>query len=93
MQTAIDDPIEEAETLLGQAALRVWGDLPREAQELLFESAVENADHMRRLLAVFLHDRHPRTSHPIKPPDQEQLEAVTIVTSNDAATDMDKDPK
>jgi hypothetical protein len=67
MQTAIDDPIEEAEILLGQAALRIWGALPRDAQEMLFESAVENAEHMRRLLAVFLHDQHPRTAHPIKP--------------------------
>jgi hypothetical protein len=93
MQTAIDDPIEEAETLLGQAALRIWGDLPRAAQELLFESAVENADHMRRLLAVFLHDRHPRTFHPIKPPDQGQLIEAVIVASNDAGTRMDKDPQ
>lgn len=67
MKTAVDDPIKEAETLLGQAALRVWGDLPRDAQEILFESAVENADHMRKLLAVFLHDQHSRTFHPPKP--------------------------
>lgn len=67
MKTAIDDPIKEAETLLGQAALRVWGDLPRTAQELLFESAIENAEHLRKPLAVFLHDRHPRTVHPPKP--------------------------
>lgn len=67
MQTAVDDPIREAETLLGQAALRIWGDLPRDAQELLFESAVEDADHMRKLLAVFLHDHHPKTGHPLKP--------------------------
>lgn len=77
MQTAIDDPIEEAETLLGQAALRIWSDLPREAQEMLFESAVENADHMRKLLAVFLHNRHPRTVHPTNP-------SVTAPPSDDA---------
>ncbi len=92
MQTAIDDPIEEAETLLGQAALRIWADLPRSAQELLFESAVENADHMRRLLAVFLHDRHPRTFHPIKPAYQETLVETVIIASNDGGDPMDKDP-
>jgi hypothetical protein len=66
-KTAIDDSIKEAETLLGQASLRVWGDLPRDAQEILFESAVENADRMRKLLAVFLRDQHPTTFHPLKP--------------------------
>lgn len=67
MKIAVDDPIREAETLLGQAALRVWGDLPRVAQELLFESAVPADDQLRKLLAVFLHDKHPRTHHPPKP--------------------------
>lgn len=67
MKIAVDDPIKEAETLLGQAALRVWSDLPRDGQELLFESAVGEDDHMRKLLAVFLHDRHPRTYHPPAP--------------------------
>ena len=68
MKIAVDDPIKEAEALLGQAALRVWSDLPRDAQELLFESAVPKDDHMRKLLAVFLHDSHPKTYHPPKPP-------------------------
>jgi hypothetical protein len=67
MKIAVDDPIKEAEKLLGQAALRVWGALPRDGQELLFESAVGDDHHMRRLLAVYLHDQHPRTVHPVKP--------------------------
>lgn len=67
MEIAIDDPINEAVALLGEAALRVWGDLPRDGQELLFESAVGEDDNMRKLLAVFLHDRHPKTYHPRKP--------------------------
>jgi hypothetical protein len=67
VKIAVDDPIREAETLLGQAALRIWGELPRDGQELLFESAVGEDYHMRKLLAVFLHDRHPRTYHPPKP--------------------------
>lgn len=67
MKIAVDDPIEEAESLLGQATLRVWGDLPREAQELLFGSAVADAEHLRKPLATFLHDRHPKTVRPPEP--------------------------
>jgi hypothetical protein len=52
--------------LLGQAVIKVWSDLPREAQERLFAAAVGDgviADD----LAEFLHNRHPRTAHPPKP--------------------------
>jgi hypothetical protein len=53
--------------LVGRAALQLWPDLPRDMQEALFESAVPNDDALRHDLAVFLHDRHPRTAHPPKP--------------------------
>lgn len=66
--------------MLGQAALRVWGDLPRDGQELLFESAVGDDDHMRRLLAVFLHDRHPKTCHPPKPDIVKPTEAASAAS-------------
>ena len=52
---------------LGQAVLRLWGDLPQEIQQTIFESAVvaghqtERDESLREQLAVFLHDRHPRT--------------------------------
>nr|WP_249780571.1 hypothetical protein [Bradyrhizobium sp. dw_411] len=57
--------------LLGHAALKVWPDLPREAQERLFSAAVDDAV-IANSLAEFLHDRHPKTlqpktSHPPKP--------------------------
>ena len=52
--------------LLGQAALKVWSDLPREAQELLFAAAVDDGV-IANSLAVFLHDRHPKTAHPPRP--------------------------
>lgn len=52
--------------LLGQAALRVWPDLPREAQEQLFAAAVDDGV-IANSLATFLHDRHPRTAHPPRP--------------------------
>lgn len=51
---------------LGHAALKVWADLPRDAQERLFAAAVDDGV-MANSLAEFLHDRHPRTAHPPKP--------------------------
>jgi len=53
--------------LLGQAAIHLWAELPREAQEKLFEHAVvighkgERDESLREQLAKFLHDRHKRT--------------------------------
>jgi hypothetical protein len=55
------------ERVLGAAVVRLWGRLPRDIQESLFEQAVaagHDAEHLREHLAVFLHDRHPRTDHP-----------------------------
>jgi len=52
---------------LGQAVIDIWGDLPRDIQELIFGRAVlaghqtERDEAFREQLAVFLHDRHPRT--------------------------------
>ena len=53
-------------SLLGRAALKVWPELPRDAQEQLFSAAVDDAV-IAYSLAEFLHDRHPKTSHPPKP--------------------------
>jgi hypothetical protein len=52
--------------LLGHAALKVWSDLPRDAQERLFVAAVDDGV-VANDLAEFLHDRHPRTAHPPMP--------------------------
>jgi hypothetical protein len=48
-------------------ALDVWGDMPRDVQEALFETAMKEHDAEREELARLLHDRHPRTLHPGKP--------------------------
>jgi hypothetical protein len=53
-------------TLLGHAALKMWPELPRDAQEMLFAAAADDAV-IANTLAVYLHDRHPRTAHPPKP--------------------------
>jgi hypothetical protein len=42
----------------------VWGDMPRDIQEALFETAMKGQDAEREELARLLHDRHPRTLHP-----------------------------
>ena len=57
----------EVQNLLGQAAFKVWSQLPREAQELLFETAVP-AEGLKRIeMATVLHDHHPKTAHPLGP--------------------------
>lgn len=52
--------------LIGLAALKLWADLPRDAQERLFAAAVDDGV-IANDLAEFLHNRHPRTVHPSKP--------------------------
>jgi hypothetical protein len=61
------DGREDFVNLLGQAAMVVWGDMPRDIQEALFETAMKGKDAEREALARLLHDRHPRTQHPAKP--------------------------
>ena len=63
----MSENLREFEQLLGLAALRFWPELPREVQEKLFETAVPLDPMVRNRLAIFLHDRHPRTAHPPKP--------------------------
>ena len=52
---------------LGKAVIKAWGELPQDVQQRLFEDAVvaghhtERDESLREQLAVFLHDRHPRT--------------------------------
>ncbi|MCK1642180.1 MULTISPECIES: hypothetical protein [unclassified Bradyrhizobium] len=53
--------------ILGEAAIAIWGDMPRDIQEALFETAMRNRSELRHDLAKLLHDRHPRTQHPAKP--------------------------
>jgi hypothetical protein len=53
---------EELPRALGEATVRLWGRLPPDIQHDLFELAVAlNTEAIRPQLAVFLHERHPRT--------------------------------
>jgi hypothetical protein len=54
-------------SLLGRAAMDVWGDMPRDIQEALFEAAMKGRAAEREDLARLLHERHPRTLHPARP--------------------------
>jgi hypothetical protein len=62
----MSENLSEFERLLGHAALRLWSELPREVQENV-ETAVPLDAVIRNRLAIFLHDRHPRTADPPKP--------------------------
>ena len=62
-------PADQLERLLGRAAVQLWADLPRDVQEKLFDAAVPVDPSLRNHLAIFLHDIHPRTAHPLKPTD------------------------
>ena len=61
------DRQERFANLLGRAAMDVWGDMPRDIQEALFETAMEGQDDEQEEFARLLHDRHPRTLQPAKP--------------------------
>jgi hypothetical protein len=67
MQTPIDDKAARRfADILGVAVAKQWHALGQDAQRLIFEAAVESCGRsddveFREALAVFLHDRHPRT--------------------------------
>jgi hypothetical protein len=63
----IKNPTHEFERLLGNAALALWSDFPRDVQESLFETAAAGDVIIRNHLASYLHDHHPKTAHPAKP--------------------------
>ena len=54
---------------LGEAVIRIWSNLPQDVQlHLLQEAASSHGESIRPQLAVFLHDKHPRTSDPLGNP-------------------------
>jgi hypothetical protein len=48
---------ERLANLLGRAAMDVWGDMPRDIQEVVFETTMKGRDAEREKLARPLHDR------------------------------------
>jgi len=54
---------------LGEAVVKTWSSLPHDVQHHLFEEAAKSVgESMRPQLAVFLHDKHPRTADPLGKP-------------------------
>ena len=61
-------PTDKLKTALGEAVAAVWGKLPSEVQQALFEAAIGSAgEGSREKLAIYLHDRHPHTPASDKP--------------------------
>jgi hypothetical protein len=64
--TVITDQLTRA---LGEAVIRIWSNLPQEVQNHFFQEAVSSqGESIRSQLAVFLHDKHTRTSDPFGNP-------------------------
>jgi hypothetical protein len=69
---------EQLTRALGQAVVRRWSSLPQEVQHHLFEEAVKShGESIRSQLAVFLHDKHPRTSNSLGKP-REMMEPDSL---------------
>jgi hypothetical protein len=51
---------------LGEAVVRIWGLLPPDVQQHLFEEATSHGGETRSQLAMFLHGKHPRTCASLK---------------------------
>jgi hypothetical protein len=61
-------PTDKLITALGEAVAAVWGKLPGEVQEALFEAAIGSAgEGSREKLTIYLHDRYSRTPLSDKP--------------------------
>jgi hypothetical protein len=62
-----DQSREELFIALGRAAIKLWGNLPQEIQRTLFDEAVSfRGEAIRQPLAIFLHNRHSRTTDALK---------------------------
>ncbi len=58
---------EQLSRALGDVIVRIWGLLPHDVQHQIFEETVTaRGEAIRPQLAVFLHDKHPRTSASLK---------------------------
>jgi hypothetical protein len=61
--------VDQLTRALGEAVIRLWSHLPQEVQDHLFKGAVASrGESIRSQLAVFLHEKHPRTFDPLGNP-------------------------
>jgi len=62
MDVIAHETSEQLSRALGDAVVRIWGRLPPDLQNRLFKEAVTSQDEkMRPRLAIYLHEKHPRT--------------------------------
>jgi hypothetical protein len=62
MEALTDDDSEQISRTLGATIIRMWSRLPQDVQQDLFEETVKSlGESMRSQVAIFLHDKHPRT--------------------------------
>ena len=63
---AADDTAKQLAQALGKAVVQIWGLLPPDVQQHLFEEATSHGAETRTQLALYLHDKHPRTRDSLK---------------------------
>jgi hypothetical protein len=63
---ASDHTSKQLAQALGEAVVRIWGLLPPDVQQHLFEEATSHGAETRTQLALYLHDKHPRTRDSLK---------------------------
>ena len=62
-------PQRPADQLTRAFVIRIWSNLPQDVQNHLFQEAVRSqGESIRPQLAVFLHNKHPRTLDPLGKP-------------------------
>jgi hypothetical protein len=63
----VDTNCEQLFLAMGRAVSKLWSGLPQETQQQLFEEAVTvGGEALREPLALYLHERHPRTTDALK---------------------------
>ena len=67
MEMTTHEISEQLSRALGDAVIRIWSQLPHDVQCRLFETAISSqGEATRPQLAVFLHEKHQRTSASIR---------------------------
>ena len=67
MDVIAHETSEQLSRALGDAVVRIWGRLPPDLQTRLFKEAVTSQDEtMRPRLAIYLHEKPPRTCAAVK---------------------------
>lgn len=62
MDTTPRETSEQFSRALGDAVVRTWGQLPQNVQHRLFQAVISvYGTEIRPQLAIFLHNKHPRT--------------------------------